>query len=312
MKNLETMSDNHSKPACFVSKIDLALKDKFEQDLLGQGFKLSPAPYAFFKAKKQGMSCTLYTSGKLTVQGKEKEEFIEYYLEPEILNSVAYTYPEVGQDMSARIGMDEAGKGDFFGPLCIASFYASNGQVVDLLKMGVRDSKKMSDGSVIDLSKKLKAFYPHKVLKLFPETYNKLYDKFHNLNRMLAWGHTTALEELSIKTECKKAVLDRFADKELMQSFLQKKNLGIDLTQRFKGEEDPVVAAASILARGAFLEGLKDLEEKFQVKLPKGASAAVITAAKKAVERHGAEILPLISKSHFKTTSVVLGSNNDA
>ncbi len=306
------MSDNNSKPACFVSKIDLSLKDKFEQDLLGQGFQLSPAPYAFFTAKKQGMSCTLYTSGKLTVQGKGKEEFIEYYLEPEILKSVAYTYPEVGQDMSARIGMDEAGKGDFFGPLCIAAFYAGEGQVVDLLKMGVRDSKKMSDESVINLSKKLKASYPYKVLKLLPETYNKLYDKFHNLNRMLAWGHTTALEELSTKTECKKAILDQFADKELMMSFLKRNNLGIDLTQRFKGEEDPVVAAASILARGAFLEGLAELEDKFQVKLPKGASSAVITAAKKAIEKHGVEILPLVSKTHFKTTSALFDSNSDA
>ena len=249
----------------------------------------------------------------MTVQGKGKEEFIEFYLEPEILKTVSYTYPEVGQDMSARIGLDEAGKGDFFGPLCVAGFYAGDGQVVDLIKMGVRDSKKMSDDSVLKLSKQLKASFPHKVLKLFPETYNKLYAKFHNLNRMLAWGHTTVLEELSTKSECKKAILDQFADKELMHSFLERKNLGIALTQRFKGEEDPVVAAASILARGAFLEGLAELEEKFQVKLPKGASSAVIVAAKKAIERHGPDILPLVSKTHFKTTAEVLNnSKNDA
>jgi ribonuclease HIII len=181
-----------------------------------------------------------------------------------------------------------------------------------LIKMGARDSKKMSDESVLTLSKKLKNSFPHKVLKLFPETYNKLYDKFHNLNRMLAWGHTTVLEELATKTSCKKAILDQFADKTLMQGFLERKKLDIDLTQRFKGEEDPVVAAASILARGAFLEGLAELEDKFQVKLPKGASSAVITAAKKAIERHGNEILPLVSKTHFKTTLAVLNGNNDA
>lgn len=292
-------------PACFVSTIDLSLKDKLEQDLLSQGFILSPAPYAFFSAKKQGLSCVLYLSGKLTVQGKGKDEFITYYLEPEILKSVAYSYPEVGQDMTARIGLDEAGKGDFFGPLCVAGFYAAEGQVLDLIKMGVKDSKKMSDEAVLTLSKKLKASFPHKVLKLFPETYNKLYDKFHNLNRMLAWSHTTVLEELATKTGCKKAILDQFADKELMTGFLERKKLEVDLTQRFKGEEDPVVAAASILARGAFLEGLEDLRQKFHVELPKGASAAVIVAAKKAVERHGVEILPLVSKTHFKTTQAV-------
>ena len=208
--------------------------------------------------------------------------------------------------MEAHIGLDEAGKGDFFGPLCIAGFYAGEGQVVDLLKLGVRDSKKMTDAAVISLSKKLKASFPHKVLRLLPETYNKLYEKFHNLNRMLAWGHYTVLEELSEKTQCKKATLDQFADESLMQGFLERKKMDINLKQRFRGEEDPVVAAASILARAAFLEGLAELSEKFQVQIPKGASSAVIIAAKKAIAKHGNEILPLISKTHFKTTQAVL------
>ena len=293
-------------PACFVSTIDLSLKDKLKEDLLSQGFTLSPAPYAFFSAKKQGLSCNLYLSGKITVQGKNKEEFIAFYLEPEILKNISYTHPEVGQDQTARIGMDEAGKGDFFGPLCVAAFYAGEGQVPDLLKLGVRDSKKMTDEAVLALSKKLKAAYPYKILRLLPETYNKLYAKFHNLNRMLAWAHATTLEELSLKTECKKAILDQFADASLMQSFLTKKKLNIDLTQRFKGEEDPVVAAASILARAAFLEGLAELSERFQMQIPKGASSLVITAGQKAINKHGPDVLPLISKTHFKTTQAVL------
>lgn len=293
-------------PACFVSTIDLSLKDKLQEDLLTQGFTLSPAPYTFFSAKKQGISCNLYLSGKITVQGKGKEEFIAYYLEPEILKNVSYTYPEVGKDMSARIGLDEAGKGDFFGPLCIAGVYAPEGTVPGLLKMGVRDSKKISDAEILVLSRKIKDAFPHKILRLYPETYNKLYSKFHNLNRMLAWSHATVLEELSRATECKKAILDQFADESVMQGFLKSKQLDVDLTQRFRGEEDPVVAAASILARAAFLEGLAYLTEKFKVLLPKGASSIVVTAGKKAVENHGPEILPFVSKSHFKTSQVVL------
>jgi len=293
-------------PACFVSTIDLSLKDKLEQDLLSQGFALSPAPYAFFSAKKKGISCSLYLSGKITVQGKEKDDFITFYLEPEILKSVTYSYPELDKDMSAHIGLDEAGKGDFFGPLCIAGFYAGEGQVADLIKLGVRDSKKMSDEKIVALSKKLKASFSYKVLKLLPETYNRLYAKFNNLNRMLAWGHTTVLEELSEKTSCKNATLDQFADESLMQGFLQRKNLNINLTQRHRGEEDPVVAAASILARASFLDGLIELSERFQIQIPKGASAAVIVAAKKAAAKHGEEVLPLISKTHFKTTQAVL------
>lgn len=294
-----------NQPACFVSKIDPSLKEKLEEDLLSQGFILSPAPHAFFSAKKQGISCTLYLSGKITVQGKGKDEFIAYYLEPEILKNLSYTHPEIGIDPMARIGLDEAGKGDFFGPLCIAGFYAKEGSVQELLDLGVRDSKKMSDESVLALSQKLKAAFPYKVLKLFPETYNRLYEKFHNLNRMLAWGHSTVLEELINKTGCKQAILDQFADEKLMQGFLERKKLDVHLKQRFRGEEDPVVAAASILARAAFLEGLEELEKKFHVKLPKGASSLVIVAGKKAIETAGHEILPSICKTHFKTTAAL-------
>jgi ribonuclease HIII len=295
-----------SSPACFTTTIDLSLQEKLKNDLLDQGFTLSDAPYAVFSAKKQGISCNLYLSGKLTVQGKRKEEFITYYLEPEILHNLSYTHPEVGQDRSARIGLDEAGKGDFFGPLCIAGFYAKEGEVEALVKMGVRDSKKMTDGAVIALSKKLKASFSYKVLRLLPETYNKLYSKFHNLNRMLAWAHTTVLEELSKQTGCKKAILDQFADEKLVLSFLEQKKLLVDLTQRHRGEEDPVVAAASILARAAFLEGLAELGERFNVELPKGASSLVITAGKKILAKHGPDILPSLCKTHFKTTQELL------
>jgi ribonuclease HIII len=291
-----------SESSCFTATIDLSLKDKLENDLKEQGFTLTEAPYAFFSAKKDGISCNLYLSGKLTVQGKRKKEFIEFYLEPEILRTLSYSHPEIGVDPTARIGLDEAGKGDFFGPLCVSALYAAEGRALELVKLGVRDSKKMSDEKVLNLSKKLKDSFPYKTLRFFPETYNKLYEKFGNLNRMLAWGHSTALEDLSKYTQCKKAILDQFAKEHLMEEFLKKKKLDVDLTQRTHGEDDPVVAAASILARAAFLEGLEQLENQFHIKLPKGVSPAVLSAAKKAIVERGKEILPQISKTHFKTT----------
>ena len=293
-------------PSCFVTTIELSLKNRLESDLIDQGFTLTPAPYAFFSAKKTGLSCTFYLSGKLTVQGKGKEEFIEFYLEPEILKALSYTHPSSLIDSSARIGLDEAGKGDFFGPLCIAGLFAPEGKVELLLKMGVKDSKKLTDPSIIEISKELKRVFPHKVLRLFPETYNKLYTKFHNLNLLLGWGHSTILEELSKKTECKKAILDQFASPDLMISILKRKKLELDLIQRVRAEEDPVVAAASILARAAFVEGIKELEIEHHLDLPKGASAQVITAGRKAVALKGPAILEKISKTHFKTTQAVL------
>ncbi|MBM3197692.1 MAG: ribonuclease HIII [Chlamydiae bacterium] len=295
-----------ASPDSFVTTVDLSLREKLEQDLKEQGFTLTPAPYAFFSAKKPGLSCTFYSSGKLVVQGKNKGEFLTFYLEPEILQNLSFSHPATLHDASARIGMDEAGKGDFFGPLCIAALFAKENSIDQLLRMGVKDSKRLSDEQVLTISQDLKTSFPHKILTLFPKTYNRLYDKYHNLNLLLAWGHATALEELSVRTGCTQALLDQFAFPSLMESILKRKKLQIHLTQRVRGEEDPVVAAASILARAAFVEGLQQLEEETGLTLPKGASSLVTQAAKKAVAQKGAEILPLIAKYHFKTTQSVL------
>jgi ribonuclease HIII len=297
---------SESHPVCFVTTIDVSLSGKLKEDLLAQGFELSEAPHAFFSAKKKGISCVLYLSGKLTVQGKDKDDFIAFYLEPEILKNLSYTYPVSQVDPTPRAGLDESGKGDFFGPLCFAGVFASEEHIKELVKLGVKDSKKMSDEAVLVVSQKIKKTLPYKILRLFPETYNQLYVKFHNLNRMMAWGHATVLEDLITKTQCKKAILDQFAPAELMQDILKRKKMEIDLVQRFRAEEDPVVAAASILARAAFLEGLQDLSERIQVALPKGASSQVIEAGKKAVRTHGPDILTVVSKSHFKTTATIL------
>ncbi len=294
------MTKNNS-PACFVTQIDLSLKDKLTSDLQTQGFILSSAPYAFFSAKKAGLSCNLYHSGKLTVQGKGKDEFISFYLEPEILQNLSYTHPASLHDSSARIGLDEAGKGDFFGPLCVAGIFIPEGNIELLIKLGVKDSKLLKDDTILEISRSLKRTFPHKVLRLFPETYNRLYPKFNNLNRMLGWAHATILEELSKNTGCKKAILDQFAMPELMNSIVKSKKMDVDLTQRVHGEEDPVVAAASILARAAFVEGIKELGDEVGLLLPKGASAIVVKAAKQALASKGMPIFDKIAKTHFKT-----------
>src|SRR5207249_4523347 len=110
------------------------------KDLTEQGFEFSSPPYTHFSAKKMGISCTLYTSLKLTVQGKEMRPFIEFYLEPEILKKFDFTYQgsAVEHDKTGRIGVDEAGKGDFFGPLCVAAVFATGDMVQKLAQIGVK------------------------------------------------------------------------------------------------------------------------------------------------------------------------------
>lgn len=197
-------------PACFVAKIDLSLADKLQGDLIAQGFEITKPPYTLFSALKKGISCTLYTSGKITVQGKDREEFITFYLEPEILKDLKFSYPEAHVDMTARIGIDEAGKGDFFGPLCIAGVQASESEIKKLLSIGVRDSKTMSDTTILKMHVKIKEIAHHSIIRIFPEKYNELYENFRNLNQLLAWGHAKAISELVKKTECTEVIIDKF------------------------------------------------------------------------------------------------------
>jgi ribonuclease HIII len=295
----------------FVATIDLALASKLQSDLQEQGFTLTKPPYTLFSAQKSGVSCTLYTSGKLTVQGKQKDDFIAFYLEPEILQSIAYTYPEVGVDMTPHIGVDEAGKGDFFGPLCIAGVQASEEGIKKLLKIGVKDSKQMGDKAIIAMAAKIRAEFPHTVIRIFPEKYNEMYSSFKNLNRLLAWGHSTAIAELVEKTGCRQALIDQFSKEDLVGAALKKKNLSLTLKQRPKAEEDPVVAAASILARAAFVSGIETLSQEVGFELPKGASTLVIAAGRKLMKKVGGDKFGRFAKLHFKTYQEVLSLQLD-
>lgn len=294
----------------FSVEIDLSLQGKLLAYLEEENFTISQPQYTIFAARKPGVSVALYQSGKLTVQGKEKDSFISTFLEPEILKAFPYTYPELSCDMDPHIGVDEAGKGDFFGPLCTASLYADKKGIQNLLKLGIKDSKKIQDRTIMDLAKKLKQQYPHQIICLFPEKYNELYRSFRNLNSLLAWSHAAAIEATILQTSCKRVTLDQFASEHVVINALKKRNIVLkDLTQRHKGEQDPVVAAASILARDAFLQGLEKMKHKWHFTFPKGASSIVLKAGKNFIQEFGQEKLPLVCKTHFQTYDKILPKN---
>lgn len=292
--------------ACFVATIDLSLETKLREDLADQGFEFTAPEHTLFSALKKGVSCTLYKSGKLTVQGKDKDEFISFYLEPEILKTFSFDYPETTVSLTPRIGIDESGKGDFFGPLCIAGVQAGEDKVKELLQLGVKDSKKMADKTVLSLSKKIKAAFPHSIVRISPLKYNELYENFKNLNKLLAWGHATAIEELVKKTKCSNVIIDQFASEHLVENALGRKQVKVALSQRHRAEEDPVVAAASILARAAFLEGLEALGKQVGKELAKGVSPKVLQIGKELVNAKGKESLRMVGKLHFKTYNDII------
>jgi ribonuclease HIII len=308
---MKEKSNSPAPSSIFVTTVDSKLAAKMIKDLKEQGFEINVPAYTFFAAKKKGVSCTFYQSGKLTVQGKEMGPFIEFYLEPEILGQFDFTYQDLELDLTPRIGIDESGKGDFFGPLCVAGVFAQGEEVQKLKAIGVRDSKLMTDAAILKVARKIRAEFKHHIVKINPAKYNELYKQFKNLNRLLAWAHATTIEQLVSETNCRQVIIDQFADEHVVLTALSRKKLELNLTQRHRGEEDLVVAAASILAREAFLEGLEKLGDRFEVDLPKGASAKTIQAGKRIVARYGQEALQNVGKLHFKTLDAILADKTE-
>jgi ribonuclease HIII len=214
--------------------------------------------------------------------------------------------PSAAERPLGWIGIDESGKGDYFGPLVIAAVHVTPRIAEDLLALNVRDSKKIADSVVKTLAIDIKTLCRHSVIAIGPERYNQLYTKICNLNRLLAWGHAKALETLLEQVPCVRAIADQFGDERFIVNALQEKGRQIELVQRHRGEEDIAVAAASILARAEFVQRLYRLSGEFGVPLPKGASPAVEVAARAVVRKHGQEGLAKVAKLHFKTTQRVL------
>jgi len=206
-----------------------------------------------------------------------------------------------------RIGIDESGKGDYFGPLVIAAVFVTPALEQDLALMQVRDSKKISDGRILEMAPDIRLLCPHSLVAIGPQRYNELYAKIKNLNRLLAWGHARALENLLQQVECDLAIADQFGDERLILNALQEKGKQIRLVQRTKAESDLAVAAASILARAEFLQRLDRLSQELSITLPKGASATVELAGRIVVKKYGRDRLGTVAKLHFKTTKQVLG-----
>lgn len=207
---------------------------------------------------------------------------------------------------SGQIGIDESGKGDYFGPLVIAGVYVSSDQAEHLKMAGVRDSKTVSDKKAADLATQIRNRCPFTVVAIGPERYNSLHASFKNLNKLLAWGHARAIENLLEQVSCNRVVADQFGDERFLSNALMAKGRTVELMQKPRAEEEIAVAAASIISRAEFLRRLQDLSARYGVTLPKGASELVITAGREFIRKHGVEALGQVAKLHFRTTERVL------
>jgi ribonuclease HIII len=299
-------------PTIYTCKLNDEQASALLAALKTRNWKPRAVPYARFAFESDKTNIVFYESGKLVVQGKGTAEFVEFVLEPEILKEVKLGYETVLNPdlLLPRIGVDESGKGDFFGPLSIAGVYVNESVINAWKEIGIRDSKNISsDKKIAELADKIRNT-PGCVtdsVVVGNEAYNRLYTKMRSVNTLLAWGHARVIENLlgkryQMNPPPVKAISDQFAaSKSVIEKALMAQGKALQLVQRHKAEEDIAVAAASILARDGFVKGLAKLEQDFATKLPKGASAAVDKAAKEFVETRGAGELAKVSKTHFRT-----------
>jgi ribonuclease HIII len=301
-------------PTSFSYKITEAQGATLRSRLEAQGFTFREAPHTVFAAQKGKLTVALYTSGKLLLQGKDAAHFVEFTLEPEVLGEAKLGYDEIHNPamFAPHLGIDESGKGDFFGPLVIAGVFVDGDLPRRLLDLGVKDSKQIgSDKKARDLANAiLDTATPARceVIAILPERYNQLYQKFGNLNSLLAWGHARVIENLLTRwPNCPRALSDKFANERVVLRALQERGKKIVMEQRTKAESDVAVAAASILARAEFLLRLEKLGERVKCILPKGASAQVKAAARDIHRRLGDDALRSVAKFHFKTYAEVTG-----
>lgn len=285
----------------YSGKFNLIELEKYKAIFISIGAKFSMPQYMAFQARTDSLTASFYNSGKFVIQGAKCLEFCEKYLNVKCESQPAQT-PK-GEDFVPfpHIGIDESGKGDFFGPLVIAGVLLDDMGAKKCLELGVCDSKKLDDKKILSLAPQIKAISTYDVIVIGNKKYNELYLKFKNLNKMLAWGHATILENILMKKPCEIAISDKFADESVIINALKTKGKNVKLIQKTKAEADVAVAAASILARAEFVIRISKLSAQYEINLPKGASSAVLAQGKKFIKKFGENEMHNVSKVHFKT-----------
>lgn len=278
-----------------------------------EGFDFEERPYTLGFGRKDKTTVAIYEKGpKAVIQGAGTEDFITYHLEPEVLGEARLGYEEIHHPkmFEPHFGIDESGKGDFFGPLVIAGVFTDAALARSFREEGITDSKRIgSDKKIRDLAaiiRKSKA--PQALIVIGPERYNALIAKMGNVNRLLAWGHARAIESLCAqRPDCPRALSDKFANVRVLEGALMEKGRKLQIDQQTKAESDPAVAAASILARECFIDWMDRVGRAEGILLPRGASEAVKKVAASILASRGAVHLSTLVKTHFKTFSEISG-----
>src|ERR1044071_9658110 len=207
------------------------------------GFEFAPKEWTIFFAQKNKLSVAVYEKGpKVLVQGRDVEEFVQFELEPKVLGEARLGYEEVHSPemFEPHFGVDESGKGDFFGPLVVSGAYVDRGIARKFLDAGVVDSKRIGfDERIRALAQTIRksSLSLVETVLIGPAKYNELYEKFGNLNKLLGWGHARVIENLlAKKPDCPRASSDQFADARVVEQALLRHGRKIEIEQRPRAE----------------------------------------------------------------------------
>jgi ribonuclease HIII len=302
------------KIASYTVKLDDAQMEKLRAILEARGWTPFAVAYTrfAFKADHLKTNVSAYTSGKVVIAGKGTEDFVRDVVEPEVTGAAKLGYDEVLHPdwFESHAGLDESGKGDFFGPVVAATVIADRSAIEGWIKAGVKDSKRIAELQIFKLDELIRATNGVVVRTCFcgMPKYNELMMRPQaNLNRLLAWQHATALDQALATKRVPWGLLDQFTEQPLTQRELAKKGVkDFELRMRTKAEEDPVVAAASIVARAEFQRQMVTLSKRFGARLQKGAGPLVKAQARQIIDQFGVQSLREFVKLHFRTAYEVV------
>ena len=275
-------------------KMTAAEIDDLRAQLDAAGFEFRDLQYAYYQARGPGVVVSAYESGKVVVQGNAAGAFLD-------------RFGLGGSKLTETVaGSDESGKGDYFGPLVVAAVVVTPEQESELQRAGVRDCKQMADGAILRAAVAIRKLCPHAVCALSPAEYNARHEAEGNVALFLSTMHAEALAEAIRGADgTARVVIDQFTFAERLEAALQEAGVDLPVEIRPKAEDNPAVAAASVVARAEFLIGLEKLGGDHGLVLPKGASRKVEQVARGIFRSGGMKELEALAKIHFKTTTRV-------
>ncbi|WP_420228348.1 ribonuclease HIII [Staphylococcus aureus] len=279
----------------------------FDTENLPQGMKA--------RAKYQNTTVNIYQSGKVMFQGNHAEAVSQELLPQHSQLNTNKTKKKNTDNSSLEqtlmydqfncIGSDEAGSGDYFGPLTVCAAFVTKEHVPILKTLGVDDSKKLTDTKIVELAEQLVTFIPHSLLTLHNEKYNIQQAKGWTQVKMKAVLHNEAIKNVLEKIDSSQLdyiVIDQFAKREVYSHYALS-DIPLPKKTKFetKGESKSLaIAVASIISRYAFVTYMDQISKNINMMIPKGAGAKVDVIAAKIIKKYGLSRLDSISKKHFK------------